>query len=89
MYHEGSRDVEYQTQEGGWSWRATGEDKKKFSLSTGLYLRAASLQEISVCEGRVGGWDLSAVITSEAPGSQKREREVLLSDVISIFWKST
>lgn len=25
---------------------------------------------ICVCEGRVGGWDLSAVITSEAPGSQ-------------------
>lgn len=48
MYHEGSCDVAYQTQEGGQGRGATGKDEKKFSLSTVLYLRAPSVQEISV-----------------------------------------
>lgn len=48
MYHEGSCDVAYQTQEGGWGLNEQQDKRRHKEVTLVVYLRAPSVQEISV-----------------------------------------
>lgn len=90
MYHEGSCDVAYRRTR--WRRGRVENEQQAALLSTLSAVSASSLRtgNICVCEERVGGWDLSAVITSEAPGVAARsERAGEVYHFQTTCWKST
>lgn len=83
MYREGSRDMGKGSVEGvGVGGSACNQQQQQEEgggrSSLVIWVLSASpiaTGNICVGDGRVSGWDLSAVITSKAPGSRPEERE--------------